>query len=305
MSGSSTAAGTSPDKRSILATIFISPGERRLRSGWRILLHSLLLSLLSLPLELTLLFFSPSFGPMPIDFLSPLPSLLGITAATFIARRVVDRRSFQSLGLCLQRETISDLLVGIGLSGAMMGLILLLEILFGWVSITGTAFDRLPTASILRLTAEALWLYLCVGFYEELLSRGYHLQNLQEGMHIVPAVLISSLVFGILHLGNPSASFISSAGIVLAGLFLAYPYLRTGQLWLSIGLHIGWNFFEGTVFGFPVSGLGGFHLLEQTNSGPLLWTGGAFGPEAGLILLPALLIGTAAIHHYTRFRHIS
>jgi len=103
-----------------------------------------------------------------------------------------------------------------------------------------------------------------------------------------------------LHLGNPNATWYSAAGIFLAGLFLAYAYVRTGQLWLSMGLHLGWNFFEGVVFGFPVSGLDIYRLLRIQVHGPELWTGGAFGPEAGLIVVPGLLLGTALIYGYTK-----
>jgi membrane protease YdiL (CAAX protease family) len=85
-------------------------------------------------------------------------------------------------------------------------------------------------------------------------------------------------------------------------LFFAYAYLRTRQLWLPIGLHIGWNFFEGTIFGFPVSGTTSYQLIHQSVSGPEIITGGAFGPEAGLILLPALLLGTAMVIILTRNR---
>ena len=107
-------------------------------------------------------------------------------------------------------------------------------------------------------------------------------------------MLLSSLWFGIAHLGNPNtdAKVFVAVGIFLAGVFLAYGYLSTKQLWLPIGLHIGWNFFEGVGFGFPVSGLDIYHLTRITVSGPELWTGGAFGPEAGLVLLP----GIAAWH---------
>jgi len=84
---------------------------------------------------------------------------------------------------------------------------------------------------------------------------------------------------------------------------LGYAYLRTKQLWLSIGIHIGWNFFEGVVFGFPVSGLNVYHLIRITVSGPALWTGGEFGPEAGLIVVPAIIIGIGLIYLYTRSRN--
>ena len=90
-------------------------------------------------------------------------------------------------------------------------------------------------------------------------------------------------------------------GVTLAGLFMAYAYLRTRQLWLPIGIHIGWNFFEGPLLGFPVSGIGTFQLVRNQIAGPTLFTGGSFGPEAGLVLVPALIFGTALVYFYTRF----
>ncbi len=147
--------------------------------------------------------------------------------------------------------------------------------------------------------------FIFVGWNEELLSRGYHLQTLASGTNLFWGVVISSSVFGLAHLGNPNATWVSAAGIFFAGLFLAYGYLRTGQLWLSIGLHIGWNFFEGVVFGFPVSGLDIYRLIRHQIQGPVIWTGGAFGPEAGLIVLPALVVGSVLIYFYTRDRRIA
>ena len=65
---------------------------------------------------------------------------------------------------------------------------------------------------------------------------------------------------------------------------------------------LGWNFFEGVGFGFPVSGLDIYRLTRIEVHGPVLWTGGVFGPEAGLIILPALLLGVLLIHLYTTKR---
>jgi uncharacterized protein len=89
-------------------------------------------------------------------------------------------------------------------------------------------------------------------------------------------------------------------GIFVAGLLLAFAAIRTGRLWLSIGIHIGWNFCEAVVFGFPTSGVTVYSLIHIHVSGPLLWTGGAFGTEAGLIILPALLIGAGLIWAFTK-----
>ena len=145
-----------------------------------------------------------------------------------------------------------------------------------------------------------LGIFVLVGWSEEVMSRGYHLQTIASGLNLAWGLALSSAIFGVLHLANPHATLMSAAGIFLAGLLLGYAYVRTGQLWCSIGLHIGWNFFEGVVFGFPVSGLDTFHLVEARFSGPVLWTGGQFGPEAGLIVVPAILAGAALIHLYGR-----
>src|SRR5262249_34556813 len=145
-------------------------------------------------------------------------------------------------------------------------------------------------------------IFVLGGWNEELLSRGYHLQTIASGINLFWGVMISSWVFGLLHLGNPGATWVSTAGVFFAALFLAYAYLRTRQLSLSIALHPGWNCFEGVVVGFPVSGLGIYPLTHITVTGPAIWTGGSFGPEAGLIILPALALGAGLTFLYTRSR---
>ena len=284
--------------------IFLSPAEPRLRAGWRLVLHTLLVIILSILIGIVI--FIP-IGVLKINFSSPvallaneLTMLFAITGATFLARRFLDRRSIVSLGLKPGFRAVTDILVGIVIAFILMGLVFSIEIAVGWTKFDGFAwqFDTLSTV----LGGLAMWLviFLIVGWQEELLSRGYHLQTLESGLNLFWAVLLSSSVFGALHIFNPGATWISTLGIVLAGFFLALPYILTRQLWLSIGLHIGWNFFEGVVFGFPVSGLDTFQLLRHTVSGPELWTGGAFGPEAGLIIIPALLFGSILIFIYAR-----
>ena len=233
---------------------------------------------------------------------SQIISLLVITGAVWVCRRFLDRRSFSSLGLKLNRQTIYDLVAGLLITAVIMELIFLLMRTMGWLAVDAAAWNFISWNQIAVEMTIMFLMWVAIGWQEELLVRGYLMQNLASGLNMLVAVILSSLLFGLMHLLNPGAGWTGVVGIFFAGLFLAYAYLRTRSLWLPIGLHIGWNFFEGTVFGFPVSGASGFGLMQINIQGPELITGGVFGPEAGLIILPALLIGAGLIYIYTRGR---
>jgi uncharacterized protein len=290
----------------MLKKIFLPSSERRLRAGWRLAIQTILLLVflfgLGIPLGiLTFIIHGDTSGSLYF-IINTVVELLAFTASVYLARRFLDRRSFASLGFNFDQRVLVDLLAGITITFIMMGLIYLAMTSLGWIQLTGFAWHSDPPGVVIGQILLYLLIFVAVGWQEELLSRGYHLQTLASGINLFWGVLISSAVFGILHLANPNTSWVSAAGIFFAGLFLALGYLRTGQLWLSIGLHIGWNFFEGVVFGFPVSGLSIYPLLHIHVSGPELWTGGAFGPEAGLIVLPAIAIGVLLIYLYTKLR---
>lgn len=286
--------------QSLLARIFMSTDEPRLRAGWRLLIQTLLMFLLG-----AIVFIIASFfGPVVTGSLvfQNILNFVITTGSIYIARRWLDKRSFESLGLKLSNQTWIDILVGIGITFVQMGFIYLVMNALGWITFEGFAWEFDPINTVISNVLIFFVGFVLVGWNEELLSRGYHLQTIASGINLFWGVVISSAVFGLLHLGNPNATWVSAAGIFFAGLYLAYGYIRTKQLWLPIGLHIGWNFFEGVVFGFPVSGLDIYALTRIQVHGPELWTGGAFGPEAGLIVLPSLLLGSLLIYLYTTRR---
>ncbi len=282
--------------------IFISYDEPRLRAGWRLLIQWILLNILLICFILPFQFSIDTLFSQQGMLLAQVVELFGVTISVYLAVRLLDKRGFSSLGLKIHRQALVDILVGIGIPIFMIGAIYLVELSLGWLIFKGFAWQSDPPKTVISGVLFSLLTYILVGWNEELLSRGYHLQNLISGMNIPWAVLISSAVFGVLHLGNPNANWEGAIGVFLAGIFLAYGYLRTQQLWLPIGLHIGWNFFEGVIFGFPVSGVGSYSLIHTSVDGPALWTGGAFGPEAGLVVIPALLLGGALVYWYTHNR---
>jgi len=287
-------------KRNFLSWILVSSDEPRLRAGWRLLIQTILLFVLGVMVSFIGVLLKTSGSATTI--LNQILNLIAITGSVYIARRWLDRKSFESLGLTLSRQTLIDISAGIGITFVQMGLIFFVMLALGWLTFHGFAWDFDPISVVVSNVVTFFIIFIFVGWNEELLSRGYHLQTIASGINLFWGVIISAAVFGLLHLGNPNATWISTAGIFFAGVFLAYGYVRTKQLWLSIGLHIGWNFFEGVVFGFPVSGLDIYPLTRIDVTGPVLWTGGAFGPEAGLIVLPTLIVGAILIYFYTTKR---
>lgn len=285
--------------RSVLARIFLSPEEPRLRAGWRLLLQTLLLFVFGALISVAGSFLGLMKGsPLWLQILN----FIIITGSVYVARRWLDKRSFESLGLKIDKHTLVDILAGIGITFVQMGFIYVVMLVLGWLTFEGFAWQFDPISVVISGVITFFISFIIVGWNEELLSRGYHLQTIASGLNLFWGVIISSVVFGLLHIFNPNATWVSAAGIFFAGVYLAYAYIRTKQLWLSIGLHIGWNFFEGVVFGFPVSGLDIYALTRIKIQGPEIWTGGAFGPEAGLIVLPSLILGASLIYIYTRRR---
>lgn len=291
-------------ERSLFQIIFLSSEELRLRAGWRLLLHAILYLVVLMTLSLgALLFYRLELGAI-ITSISPaiMIELVSILSATYLARRFLDYRSFSSLGFQIDRSIVSDLFIGFLIPGLMMALIFLVEYTAGWIQFQGWSWQTVGMGQSVIGLLGGLAAFVMVGISEEIFSRGYHLQNLIEGLNLHWALFLSSSIFALMHFFNPSTSLMSTLGLLAAGYFLAYGWVRTRRLWLPIGLHIGWNFFEGNVFGFQVSGLDTFRLLLHTPSGPEYITGGTFGPEAGLIALPAMLLGAWLVKLYTHDR---
>jgi membrane protease YdiL (CAAX protease family) len=290
----------------MLRRIFYNDEEKRLRAAWRLGLQIAVLMAFAVPLYLV-------FGPLarhpiwsPVLFLA---KALAVIFSLVIAARFFDRRRFSDLGLRLDRRWWLDCGFGFLLGAGLMAGIFVLEVTAGWIEITST----LQSSGTMPFAVSILFMLVVfglVGFYEEAFSRGYGMKNLAEGLNlpclgprraVVLAWVLSSAFFGVGHAVNPHASAVSTLGVTAAGVLLGLGYVLTGRLGISIGLHFSWNFFQGNVFGFPVSGRDfGVSFLEISPGGPELWTGGAFGPEAGLLGFSACLLGCLLVLLWVR-----
>lgn len=207
-------------------------------------------------------------------------AVVGVTGAVC---RWVDRRPLTSLGLERPRGWWGELWAGFWLAAAIMSAIFAVMIeARQWALVHGPApvlEAAVPTTAVFFLG------FLLVAFNEELVSRGYILQNLDLGLGRRLAVPLSALLFALAHLGNPGSGPLPLVGLLWAGVLLAWLYYWRRRLWLPIGYHLGWNFFQGPVFGFPVSGTQTPSLLQVQPLGPEPLSGGTFGPEASLLAM--------------------
>ncbi len=215
---------------------------------------------------------TPALG-IPLYLVSNI-IVLALSAAML---HLLDRRSFRALGLWLYPGWRRETLAGIGIGFALIVLTVVLVVTSGAFRYSGpaaraTALDWLGIALLLVVAAAI----------EELLCRGYAFQRLCDSIGPTGAVLITSAVFGGLHLRNPNhPGWLSTANTVLAGVLLAAAYLKTRGLWLPIALHWSWNFFQGPVFSSNVSGIVIQPRLFQAEALAPAWlSGGAYGLEA-------------------------
>ena len=279
--------------------------DGRFRMSIRLVLGSLVVVLASV--LLTVVVVSLVGGAGGVDrAVAVVGGAVGTTLGVGFVAREVDHRTWGDLGLALGRRWGVDLAAGLALGALLMTGVFVVLVGGGWARITQVGVPDLTD------WLGTLALFLVVGFYEELFARGWLLTNVAEGFRslgdrlaTVIAVLASAAVFGALHGANPSATLASTLGVTAAGVFLGVAYVRTTSLALPVGVHVTWNFFQGAVWGFPVSGIATPATVVATaRSGPSLVTGGAFGPEASLVGLGASLAGVLATVAYARARSI-
>ena len=214
-----------------------------------------------------------------------IASNLGIIISILLMRKYIDRKSISSMGLNFNKRVFTGgLLWGAALLLAGFGILYL----FGAVTIESVG-------TIPWLSYIALFAFVAIG--EEVMVRGYLLSNLTDSMNKYWALLISSAVFSIMHFANDQISVISAVNLLLAGLLLGIYTVHKRDLWFPIGMHFTWNFFQGPIMGFEVSGMPTHSVISQTVTGNPYLTGGEFGFEGSLILTALMTLSTIYLHN--------
>jgi uncharacterized protein len=222
--------------------------------------------------------------------LNYIPNFLFSVLAVFLFWKIILKKSYFQIGFIDSNWLKNSSL------GAALGILAI-----GGGFFILKALNLLHVADI-QVCSSDLFIYflmfLAVSVSEELLTRGLMLHTLMEGMNKYVALTLVSIIFGALHLFNDNISFLSFFNITLAGWFLGLSYIYNKSLYFPIGLHLTWNYFQGPIFGFEVSGNVTHSVVNQVLTGSALLTGGAFGFEGSVLAIPIMLVGIVLIYLY-------
>lgn len=274
----------------------------RLRSGWRFAVFLLLF-----------IFFGVIFQIFADGILRNLPvgysrnSFLGLAVNSFISLTIalvagwfcgkyLEGLPFRALGAWLTKNWLKDLLLGLIFGALTVSFAVLIAVVFGGLSFTFNS-DAGQSAILLTLGVSFIVFAIAAAF-EEALFRGYMLQTFTRAGLAWFAIALTSVFFGMVHLGNPNANWISTVNTVIAGVWFSIAYLKTRTLWLVFGLHFMWNWMQGAFFGIEVSGLKDITtapFLREIDRGPVWLTGESYGIEGGIACTISLIVCTLSI----------
>ena len=232
----------------------------------------------------------------PVMLILTAFQVMGSFLALWLATKFIDRKPLMSIGLSV-KDKANEMLIGLGFALAFIGGLFLVLWLVGSINITGYVGFK-PGVFIVSM------MLFMAAFDEELIFRGYILNNMMDSTsNRWVALAGSSLLFALLHSGNPSvwSTWVPMTELFAAGFILGISYTFTKNLWFPTFFHFGWNFFQG-LFGFEISGINvdSWKMISHENTGnvPDIVSGGAFGIEGSVITLSCTIICTYLIFKY-------
>lgn len=282
--------------------IFINENNQ-LRSGWKITLALILpffiLFSVGIGVGIICSIAKVTIDPQQINSLKEGVNGIIIRIAVIIFQEIIpilvcvvlwkalDKKSLKDFGMTSLKKDWKSFIVGLIIGAISLTMVAIILLLTKYSVVNGSLLKPNFSPSII----SSFIIYIFVGFSEEILCRGYFLSVLKQCKNKYVPYIGSSILFALMHSLNSGISIPAYINLFLFGLFLAYIVYKTGNLWVGIGIHITWNFFEGSVFGFLVSG---GNISESVyylqNSGNQIINGGTFGPEGGLVVTFVLIL---------------
>lgn len=275
----------------------------RIRSGWRAIIFLIPFIVISICLSVVvsgiLLITSTDLEKHHalVLGLSGLVSLVPAVVLGWLCGSLLEGLPFRALGCWFTEGWWKNLAVGCLVGSVSIAIAVLIAEVGGGLNFT---FDIANSGqTIIESLAISLAVFALAAAFEESLFRGYVLQTLNRAGLGWLAIALTAIFFGLVHLGNPGANAISTANTMLAGVWFGVAYLKTRDLWFPFGIHLIWNWMQGSVFGIEVSGLTDITpapVLTEIDRGPAWLTGEHYGIEASIACTIAILISIALIY---------
>lgn len=240
-----------------------------------------------------------------LSLLITLFSFVFISLLVFFRVKVIEKRSLSSIGFN-KNNWLKKYSLGFLIGLAMMSIIVLILLPFGYITVDKNPIQPVGVSAIASVLV-ILFGWIIQGATEEIVTRGWLLNVLSTKYNIGVGLLISSTLFGLMHLTNPNVNYIAVINIILVGLFYGLYVIKTNDLWAVCGMHSAWNFAQGNIFGFKVSGLDVSvgSLIDLNLVGSDFVTGGIFGPEAGITATFILLASIGILLFIDKKRYFS
>lgn len=264
--------------------------EGEVRSGWKILILFLveyLLLFIMANIIGSLVMISRSIREN-IYFILMFSQEIVLILTPILPWKVLFRKDLSLIGLkALNKKEVKNLILGLVMGIIAITLVFILIL----ISKSGVLVNSLLEPRFSLSLVLYLILFIFVGFAEELLSRGYIIGAMEvSNNNKWFAIMVSAVIFSLMHYDNNGFSLIPFLNIFLVGILFGVMYVKTKSIWLSTGFHITWNFFQGCIYGMPVSGITTPKLYEMTFVGNSILNGGTFGPEGGLIVTMVIIL---------------
>ena len=235
-----------------------------------------------------------SFSNLPAMTIIQYFDLIGIFILLWLFMKYVDKESFMNMGFEIKGKR-NDIILGMTLGLLMMAVGYLVLISLGEIQFLKINYDL----------SSIIWLFILfigVSILEETFVRGYVLKNLLKSFNPIISLVISSGIFSLLHFLNPNVNYLALTELFIGGIALGISYVYTRNLWFPFAFHLSWNFFQ-VIFGFNVSGMDTYSLIEFEISEPNSLNGGDFGFEGSyLSIIFTIIIIYFLNNYYKKFK---
>ena len=214
--------------------------------------------------------------------------------ACIIIWKVFEKQKVSKMGLTSIKKGYKEFIIGLILGAITMSIVAIVIMAIGDIEMINPINKPEISMSLLY----GLIIFIFVGFGEEILSRGYIMSVLKQTRNKWIVLVGPALIFAALHLGNPGIDILSFINLFLVGVLFAYMFMKSKNIWMPIGYHITWNYFQGYIWGFEVSGLNVNGLYKIKNISNNIINGGEFGPEGGIIVTIIICLTFYFVNRY-------